>query len=277
VIAYHYVIGGRLLLVQDGEEPIEIRAGEIVILPRNDRHLLSSGPGLQPVSADELIQPGADGCLSRISYGGEGAATHIVCGFLGTEELHNPLISTLPRLLKIDIGRGTSREWVEASVRFAARELTAGRFASCSVMCRLSELLFVEAVRSYAAELPQEERGWLKGLRDPYVGRALGLLHASIDAAWTTDRLAREVALSRSAFNHRFAALVGMPPMRYLAFWRLQLAKERLRQGRGSVAQIAHAIGYDSEVAFNRAFKREFGHPPARWRDRHRDNGPGAG
>jgi AraC-like DNA-binding protein len=148
-----------------------------------------------------------------------------------------------------------------------ARELSQGRFGSSSVMCRLSELLLAEALRSYAATLREDETGWLKGSRDPYVGRALGLLHGQIDAPWTAARLAAEVALSRSAFNERFAALVGMPPMRYLTFWRLRMAREKLRGGRGTVAQIAHSVGYDSEVAFNRAFKREFGHPPARWRD----------
>jgi AraC-like DNA-binding protein len=267
IMAYHYVLAGRLLLTLDDGARVEVSAGEIVLLPRNDGHRLASAPGLPAVSADGLIQPGSDGGLARIAYGGGGEATHVVCGFLGSEEVHNPLLATLPRLLKIDIRQGASRDWIEASVRFAARQLTEGKFASSSVMCRLSELLFVEAVRNYAATLRDEETGWLKGLKDPYVGRALGLLHGRIDAPWTAEKLASEVALSRSAFNDRFASLVGMPPMRYLTFWRLQLAKERLRDGRGTVAQIAHSIGYESEVAFNRAFKREFGHPPARWRD----------
>ena len=151
--------------------------------------------------------------------------------------------------------------------RFAARELAAGKFASSTVMSRLSELLFVEAVRDYATGLEGEQSGWLGGLRDPQVGRALALLHGGIDSDWTADRLAREVSMSRSAFNDRFTALVGMPPIRYLTHWRLQMAKEKLRGARQNIAQIAHAVGYDSEVAFNRAFKREFGEPPARWRD----------
>ena len=180
--------------------------------------------------------------------------------------MYNPLLATLPRVLTLDVRQGTSRNWVEASVRFAARELAEGRFASSSVMSRLSELLFVEAVRNYASTLREEETGWLKGLQDPNVGRALALLHGRIDAPWTAEMLAGEVALSRSAFNDRFTSLVGMPAIRYLTLWRLQVAKERLRQGRGTIAQIAHLVGYESEAAFNRAFKREFGHPPARWR-----------
>ena len=191
----------------------------------------------------------------------------MVCGYLATEEIHNPLIATLPAMLKLDIRQGASRDWVEASVRFAARELAAGNVGSSHIMSRLSELLFVEAVRDYAATLDGARSGWLGGLNDPHIGRALALLHGAIDTAWTTDRLAREVSMSRSAFNERFTALVGMPPIKYLTHWRLQLAKEKLRDGRQGIAQIAHAVGYDSEVAFNRAFKREFGAPPARWRE----------
>lgn len=266
LIAYHFVIDGTLLLGLGDAPPARIDAGEIVILPRNDGHTLASAPGLNPVSADGLIQSGADGGLAQIDHGGGGTPTHIICGFLGSEEAKNPLLATLPAVLKINVRQGTSRDWVEASVKFAARELAEGKFASSSVMTRLSELLFVEAVRNYASTLDDTKIGWLKGLTDPYVGRALALLHSRIAAPWTAEMLAAEVALSRSAFNERFTALVGMPPIRYLTYWRLQTAKERLREGRATIAQIAHTVGYDSEVAFNRAFKREFGLPPARWR-----------
>ncbi|HET7154544.1 MAG TPA: cupin domain-containing protein, partial [Hyphomicrobiaceae bacterium] len=151
LIAYHFVIEGSLLLGLEGSTPVPVAAGEIVILPRNDGHILGSAAGLAPVKADDLIQAGADGGLARIAHGGGGQSTHIVCGFLGSEEAHNPLLATLPPVLKIDIRQGTSRDWVEASVKFAARELAEGKFASSSVMSRLSELLFVEAVRNYAS------------------------------------------------------------------------------------------------------------------------------
>jgi AraC-like DNA-binding protein len=273
LVAYHFVIEGRLLLGVEGQPPIEVAAGEIVILPRNDGHTVASAEGLKPISADGLIQPGDDGGLARINHGGGGAVTHIVCGFLGTEETHNPLLATLPPVLKIDIRQGTSRDWVEASVRFAARELTEGKFASSGVMSRLSELLFVEAVRNYASALGDQHSGWLKGVKDPYVGRALALVHGNIAHPWTAEELASEVALSRSAFNDRFTGLVGMPPIRYLTYWRLQTAKEKMREGRRSIAQIASAVGYESEEAFSRAFKREFAIPPARWRDARQDGG----
>lgn len=268
LIAYHFVIDGRLLISVDGEPAIEVRGGEIVLLPRNDVHKLASAPGLTPISARELVQPSPDGGLARIYHGGGGEAVHLVCGFLASEERYNPLIASLPPILKIDIREATSRDWVEASVRFAADELVAGKVASAGVISRLSELLLVEAVRAYAATLGERQPGWLKGLADPQIGRALALMHHKLDAPWSADGLAKEVALSRSAFMERFTALVGLPPIRYLTAWRLQTARLHLRETRQSIAQLAHAVGYDSEAAFSRAFKREFGLSPAHWRER---------
>lgn len=266
LIAYHFIVDGQLFITVEGEPPIEVRAGEVVLLPRNDVHTLGSTPGLAPMSARDLVQPSLDGGLPGIVHGGGGTPTHVVCGFLASEELHNPLIATLPRRLKLDVREGTSRDWVEASVRYAASELTKGRFASSSVMSRLSESLLVEAVRSYSAGLGQQETGWLRGLADPHIGRALALIHHDIRTSWSAEALAREVALSRSAFVDRFTTLVGIPPIRYLTAWRLQTAKLNLRETRMTIAELAHSVGYESEAAFNRAFKREFGLPPARWR-----------
>jgi AraC-like DNA-binding protein/mannose-6-phosphate isomerase-like protein (cupin superfamily) len=267
VIAYHFIIDGRFFLTVEGESPIEVRAGEAVLLPRNDPHTLAGASGLTPIDARDLIQPSVDGGLTRISHGGGGEPVHLVCGFLASEDLHNPLIATLPRVLKLDVRQGASRDWVEASVRFAASELTKGRFASSNVMSRLSELLLVEAVRDYSSTLASQEVGWLKGLADPYVGRALALIHHNVSKPWSAEALAKEVALSRSAFMDRFTTLVGIPPIRYLTVWRLQTAKLNLREIRMTIAQLAHSVGYESEEAFSRAFKREFGMAPARWRE----------
>jgi len=269
VIAYHVVIEGRLLVGLEGEPMIEVRAGEIVLFPQNDPHTLANEPGIKPVRAGDLIQPSKDGNLQRISHGGGGAATRIFCGFLASEEMYNPLMLTLPKALKIDVRRGGSREWIEASVRFAAGELAEGRLASSSVMARLSESLLTEAIRQYSSTLAEEDMGWLKGLRDPQVGRALALIHQRIGAPWSVESLAREVALSRSAFVERFTSLVGMPPIRYLTMWRLQTAKLNLRETGKSIAQLAHFVGYESGEAFSRAFKREYGLSPAQWRDQH--------
>lgn len=267
IVGYHFIIDGRLLVSVDGDPAIEVRAGEIVLLPRNDAHTLTSAPDLEPVSVKTLIQPSADGGLARISHGGGGEPVHLVCGFLGSEELYNPLIATLPRLLKLDVHHGTSRDWVEASVRFAADELTKGKIASSGVMSRLSELLFVEAVRSYSSTLGERETGWLKGLSDAQVGRALALIHQNPAKPWSAEDLAKEVAMSRSSFVERFTSLVGMPPIRYLTVWRLQTARLNLRETRKTISQLAHSVGYESEEAFSRAFKREYGLPPARWRE----------
>jgi AraC-like DNA-binding protein len=267
LIAYHFVIDGRFLLAVEGESTIEVRAGEVVLLPRNDVHMLASGSGLAPVNAHDLLQPSAGGGLAQISHGGGGETTHLVCGFLSSEDLYNPLIAALPRMLKLDVEQGTSRDWVDASVRFAASELTEGRFATSSVMSRLSELLFVEAVRQYSVTPGDQDAGWLKGLEDPRIGRALALMHRSISSPWSAEALAREVSMSRSAFVERFTRLMGMPPIRYLTLWRLQTSKLHLRETQKTIAHLAHSIGYESEQAFSRAFKREFGLPPARWRD----------
>jgi AraC-like DNA-binding protein len=266
LIAYHYVVTGRLLLQVDGEPPIGVEAGEAVLLPRNDPHLLGSELALNPVSAHDLILPPADGGLARIVHGGGGAATRIVCGFLGSEARHDPLLATLPKVLKLNVREGAAGNWIESSFRFAANEVAAGRAGSGTVLSKLSELLFVEAVRRYIATLPPEERGWLAGLRDPVVGRGLALLHARPAYPWTAEELAREVGLSRSAFAERFTSLIGEPPMRYLTLWRMQCAARWLRDGRMPISRIAFDVGYESEAAFNRAFKREFNVPPAAWR-----------
>jgi len=266
LVAYHYVIAGAMTVAIPGEPSIEVAAGEAVLFPRNDPHLLASGPGLAPVRAGTLIRPGAAGGPVRIDHGGGGAETRMVCGFLASEEGCNPLIASLPGMLKLDLRQSASRDWVEASVRFAAAELAEGRLASSEMLSRLSELLLVESVRRYAAQLGEAEAGWLRGLKDRQIGRALALIHRDLRAPWTAETLARDVALSRSAFMQRFRDLVGEPPIRYLTRWRLRAARMRLGDPALSVASVAHAVGYESEEAFSRAFKREFGRSPARWR-----------
>lgn len=269
IIAYHVVIDGTFFVRVEGGSALHVHGGEIVLLPRNDVHILASAPGLKSESALDLIQPALGGRgMARISHGGGGDAVHFVCGFLATDQLYNPLIAGLPSMLKVDVRESAARDWVEASVRFAANELMAGRHASSGVVSRLSELLFVEAVRTYSLTLGDQALGWLKGVADHHIGRALALIHRNIGNPWSVQTLAKEVGLSRTAFVDRFTALVGMPPIRYLTVWRLQTAKLNLRETQTPIARLAHSVGYESEEAFSRAFKREFGLPPARWRDR---------
>jgi AraC-like DNA-binding protein len=267
VIAFHFVVGGRMLLEIEGDPPVEFGAGEVAMLPRNDGHTLGSAARLKPVNADTLILPDSAGALAQIAHGGGGAETHVVCGFLASEDGYNALIASLPRVLKLDFRETASRDWVEASVRFAARELSEGQLASSAVMSRLSELLFIEAVRRYAVDLAESETSWLRGVRDPHVGPALALMHRRLDVPWTAEKLATEAGLSRSAFVERFTSRVGMPPIRYLTYWRLQTAKHLLHQTEKNIAQLAYSVGYESEAAFSRAFKREIGMSPAQWRD----------
>ena len=199
-------------------------------------------------------------------YGGGGEVTQQLCGFLGSEAAFSPLLASLPPVLKLDLRATASGAWIESSFRFAVSEIAAGRIGSATVITKLSELLFVEAVSQFVASLPAERRGWLAGLRDPQIGRALALLHARATDEWTAETLALEVGMSRSVFAERFTSLVGHPPMHYLALWRMHLAAQQLREGHGSVAQIAFEVGYGSEAAFSRAFKRQFGTSPGIWR-----------
>jgi AraC-like DNA-binding protein len=267
MIGYHFILEGGMRFAVEGEPALELNAGEIVLVPRNDRHTLSSAAGMKPIDGHDLVQPSPDGGLAQVNYGGGGALTRIVCGFLGCEDIHHPLLDSLPRILRVDFREATSRDLIETSLKFAAGELAEGRLASSDLLSRLSELLLVEAVRSYAATLDGDRTGWLRGLRDPQIGRALSLMHQDIAAPWTAESLAKEVALSRSGFIERFTGLVGMPPIRYLTAWRMETAKLQLRETTRSIAQIAHAVGYDAEEAFSRAFKREVGVSPAPWRE----------
>ncbi|WGI26235.1 AraC family transcriptional regulator [Halomonas alkaliantarctica] len=266
ILAYHYVSAGRLLLQVGQETPLEVSAGHIVLLPRNDPHLLSSELGIRPISIDHLLEPTSAGGLARIVYGGGGETTRVQCGFMNSETPCDALIGVLPRVMTLDVVEGAARAWIESSFRFAASELVAGSVGTPTLLARLAELLFIEAAQRYLTRLPPEQRAWAGGLGDPFVSRALAQLHDSPERHWTTQVLARQVGLSRSAFAERFTDLVGMPPMRYLARLRMQLAARRLSESVAPISRIALEAGYESETAFNKAFKRAFGSPPAAWR-----------
>ena len=191
----------------------------------------------------------------------------MVCGFLGCDSAEsNPVLATLPAVLKLSLEQGGAAEWIRSTFHYAAEEVAAGRPGSETVLAKLSELLFVETVRRYAENLPDGQTRWLAGLRDTHVARALALLHRDIARQWTVDELGREVGLSRSALADRFIRLIGVPPMHYLANWRMQVAMQKLRDTSASLAQVAETIGYESEAAFSRAFKKAVGTAPAAWR-----------
>lgn len=273
VIPFHLVTEGacyaRLL---DGD-PVELRAGDLILFPASDRHVLSAAnEAALRLAPFEIAGESLGGFLKRGTIaahkqGSSGDATRIVCGYLACDaRLAEPILLGLPRLLKVSMRDDGTAAWVRSSIKFSVAESASSRPGSAVVLARLSEVLFAEAISSYMDELPPSESGWLAGLRDRYVGRALALLHERPAHRWTVDQLAKKVGLSRSALSERFNELIGSPPMQYLARWRTSLAARALRETKTSIVRVAEDVGYESEAAFNRAFKREFGLPPAAWR-----------
>jgi AraC-like DNA-binding protein len=266
VICFHYVVSGRLVALVDGAEEAELKSGDIVLFPRNEAHVLASAPNLTPEPAGDLVfHPPGTG-IFNVKHGGGGDETHIVCGFLGSDGGANPLLQALPTMLTLNVTETPAGSWIAESFAFAAQQLARQDAGAGSIIGKLSELMFVEAVRRYIDGLSPQEAGWLAGLRDANVGRALALMHTKPAHDWTAEDLAGAVNMSRSAFADRFTQLIGMPPMRYLTNWRMQVAASKLRERRQTIAQIAFDVGYESEAAFTRAFRREMGQPPATWR-----------
>lgn len=269
LVAYHLIVEGNAYIVLPGSEAILATAGDAVILPRNDAHLMASGLDVRTMPAEDYVVPGEAGGVAHCRLGSGGELTRIYCGFLATSDDSNPVMDALPPLLRININDCQSYDWIESSMRFAIQEITQGRLASSSTMSRLAELLLVEALRKFLAEAP-EDYAWLCGFRDRQVGRSLNALHRNLAATWTVDALAREAGMSRTAFAQRFSELTGMSPMKYVAEWRMRAARTHLKDGGQTVATVAARVGYESEEAFSRAFKKYFGTAPALWRARER-------
>ena len=267
LVAFHYVLDGRMQVRLGTEPPRSAGRGEIILLPHNDPHFLGSDVKLPPMDARPLIRKAEEHDLAHLDFGtGRQVKNRFVCGFLKTAMRHHPLLTALPPLLVADLRGRPCAEWAETSFRYAAREHAARRPGSQEILARLSEMLFVEAVRGYLDALPGSATGWLAALRDPSLSRALSALHLGPARAWTAEELAREACLSRSAFAERFTTTVGLPPMSYLTRWRMLLAGQRLRESSDTLAQVAAAVGYESEFSFSRAFARETGVTPGVWR-----------
>ena len=272
LIAYHVVTEGRCVGNIIGEEPVEIEAGEVIVFTRGDPHVLSSSPGMRadPAASGKLKGISASQLPFFINYGGDGpASAKLVCGFLACDAWpFNPLLANLPPVIRARDKPGSEASWLGQFIRVATMESANKRAGGESVLAKLSELMFIEVVRQQLETLPPEQAGWLAGLRDPFVGKALSLMHASPARNWTIEELAKDVGLSRSVLAERFADFVGMPPMQYLAQWRMQIAAGLLSNG-AHIAAVAAEVGYGSEASFSRAFKKLVGMPPSSWRRRH--------
>jgi AraC-like DNA-binding protein len=272
LIAYHVVTEGRCFTNIVGEEPIAIEAGEVVVFTKGDPHVLSSNPGMRadPVAPGPLDAAPGSQLPFFINYGDDGPiSAKFVCGFLACDaQPFNPLLDNLPPVIKAGDGQASDAGWLGQFIRLAMIESAEKRAGGESVLAKLSELMFIEVVRRHLESLPAEQVGWLAGLRDPFVGKALSLMHGGPARNWTIEELAKDVGLSRSVLAERFADLVGMPPMHYLAKWRMQIASNLLSGGSANIATVVAEIGYGSEAAFSRAFKKMVGVPPSTWRRR---------
>ena len=268
VVFFHIVTDGRCRArLADGNETLELSAGDLILMPRGDTHLLGSDLHLSPVDSDTLMRPALPGAMPTVDHGGGGEETRILCGFLSCDKaLCRALLEALPPLLRVSLGDGPGGAWLRSLAQRGAQENAAPAPGAGTMLSRLAELMFIEAMRRYIDSLPEQQTGWLAGLRDRYVGRALAVMHAEPGRDWSADELAESVGLSPSALRQRFADLLGQSPMQYLTRWRLALAAAALRSSDRAIARVAEEFGYESESAFNRAFKREFQLPPAAWR-----------
>lgn len=267
VIIYHLLIEGRAFArLKDGER-LPLEAGDIVIFPHGDAHVVENGPRLKPMDNWKELKEVFSHGLKLMRMGGGGEITKFVCGYMAFDpRLAQALLAGLPPVFKVNIRNDAAGRWLENSIRFSVAEVDAATAGSEAVLAKLSEALFVETLRRYISQLPEKQTGWLAGARDLEVGKVLAMMHRHPARPWTLADLAREAGISRSVLAERFRHYLGEPPMSYLTRWRLQLGAERLRSTSHSVAQIASDVGYESEPAFNRAFKRAFGMPPARFR-----------
>ena len=286
VTPFHVFIDGSCVVTSGKLPPIRIGTGDVIIFPRGDQHVMASDPGLKPVPIREIYSQPSLERITVLQHGGGGAAATFICGFLRSDQQFDPLLKSLPAVICVRAQAGKleletfddtgaqshpiehrqEAEWWQASLRYLISEAAAPGPGNRAVLARLTESLFVEVLRWQLRFTPHGQGGWLAGLHDPQISRVLKLLHALPERAWTVDELAKEVAMSRAALAKRFVELIGQSPIQYLAGWRMHVAKHLLRESTFGIGEIAGRVGYESETAFNRAFRREVGSPPATWR-----------
>jgi AraC family transcriptional regulator, alkane utilization regulator len=289
IALFHIVAEGTCHVSVEGTVLDTLCAGEIVIFPHGSPHIMSSDARLKPTPISDLLPPFPFQGIPMIELGSFQKTDRFICGYLYCDQRFNPLIGALPEILfvhsrehrdqtdKVETGRQLhsgaitihTDEWLDATLKYMMKEAHEKKQGSDVMLVRLTEILYVEILRRYMQTLPSSERGWLAGVNDPIIGQTLRLLHAHPERAWTVEELAFSVACSRSSLAQRFTMLIGESPIQYLAAWRMQLAQYLLKQPDMNIGKVAERVGYESEAAFNRAFKRHFGEPPAAWRTKH--------
>lgn len=267
VIIYHLLTEGSAVASINGHSPLRLSAGDIVIFPHGHSHILASAPGVEPVDLSAHVREIVEQGLSLARAGGGGPLTRFVCGYMSSDRhLSQVLLAGLPPVLRVSIGDDPTGRWLVDSIRLSVSQAVSAHPGGQAVLAKLSETLFIETLRRYISGMPAGQTGWLAGARDPEIGKALSLIHARPAHPWTLAALAQEAGVSRSVFAERFRHYLGEPPVTYLTRWRLHLGARILTTSNRSVAEVAGEVGYESEAAFNRAFKREFNSPPARFR-----------
>ncbi|HVB39988.1 MAG TPA: AraC family transcriptional regulator [Terriglobales bacterium] len=272
LMLYHMVVDGEAAVATRDGQVLDLNAGDVVVLPHGQAHDMSSKGAKPPFLNYSIVEAKIQaGDLTPLRAGGGGATSRLVCGYLACDPcLSRPILDGLPAVFKINIRADPSGQWLESSILHLVEEAGSGHAGSEAMLAKLSEAMVVDILRRYVDQLPERHKGWLTGVRDPVVGKCLSLLHSRAAQPWTIAMLAAEVGMSRSALVERFTRYLAEPPMAYLTRWRLQLAARSLAGTARGVAAIAAEVGYESEAAFNRAFKREFGEPPGRYRSRQR-------
>ena len=268
VSIFHLIASGSCIVEVDGAEPTRISAGDILLVPFADEHRFWNGEGAEMVRADALLRASLVPGMSQLTHGGDGEALRMVCGFIESSEfLIAPVFRTLPPLLIDRTGDDKVSALLASTVRQIITLAEEAAPGTEIVLGRLMEILFIEVLRRYTTRLPPNAKGWFAAVNDPLLSRALQIVHGEPARRWTVDDIAREAGASRTVLADRFNAVLGQSPIEYVTHWRMQIAAERLRSSRESLAAIAAGIGYESEAAFNRAFKRVTGETPGRWRD----------
>jgi len=277
VVIFHLITEGECFVEMEGHPPLHLSAGDVVVFPQGDAHSMCSQPGVPPKAGARLRA-----LLARrprqINYGGGGAVTRLVCGYLACDaRLARMLLAGLPPAIRVPLRGSRAGDWLEASVGYALEEARSPRPGGAGVLAKLAEVLFIEVLRLYMAGQDDQQTGWLAGVRDRVVGAALTALHSRPAHPWTLDELARSSGASRSVLAERFQRLMGVSPMLYLTHWRMLLAAGQLRHSTAQLADIAQDVGYQTDTAFIRAFRREYGVPPATWRRRQAPRQPVVG